>query len=429
MVEEINVVVKEPKTFKQQLKPIIYLSWLMGTGMCRPDDWRKLTTLIKLFHFTMCSVVVTYGIIDFFTIGTILKSEMFKIMYYTNKAVVYVTSYYYVFLGVFHYKKWKRFVERIDLLDKKIHREISMKNRSTIVHQIMALAVTALIGPLSLISHVVYYYFVDPSLIFASDVLLYYTIAQSLSTNFCFDVIVLAVYQRFKTVNRIIKQIGDSYTAPWIVLKIQRLKEVHYGICGLVGIVNNAHGIHLLLSSANSFMMVVATLFRIYIGVVESQFGFIMINNVIWIVYAMQFALNCYVCTITSREAARTGILIHEVGLKNNQLTNKRLYGGSIAGSRRSLSYQPETKTYEGTCIQNEIMQFSSQLQQNQVAFSACEFFVLNNSLFQGFIGVITTYLIILIQFYRPPENNEKLQTIPEIATLNVTEPQFSIGD
>lgn len=128
-------------------------------------------------------------------------------------------------------------------------------------------------------------------------------------------------------------------------------------------------------------MTVIATLFRIYIGVVELKFDFIVANNIIWIIYATQFALNCYVCTLTCREAAGTGILIHEVGLKNNQLNNRRLYSRSL---KRSMSYQPESKTYEGSSIQNEIAHFSSQLQQSRVSFSACGFFELDNALLQG---------------------------------------------
>lgn len=159
------------------------------------------------------------------------------------------------------------------------------------------------------------------------------------------------------------------------------------GVCNLVNIMNDFHGVHLLLSSANSFMMVVATLFRIYIGVVEGKYQFIVINNFIWMVYAVQFAINCYVCNLTVQESMRTGVLIHEVGLRNNQLTNKRLYSNN-AGNRRSLNYQTDSKTYEGSCVQNEVAHFSSQLEHNRVVFNACGFFVLNNGLLQGVSGI-----------------------------------------
>ncbi|XP_015524571.1 putative gustatory receptor 2a [Neodiprion pinetum] len=425
MTEDIDVVFKEPKTFKQTLKALNFFCWLMGTGACEIGGWKKCSILIRVLHFTVCSVIIAYGITDFFSFGNVFRSEMYKIMYYMNKAVIYVTSYYYVLLGVIHKKSWEKFIERIDHLDRKIRRETSFDDRSIKLRLGLALGFTILMGPVSAVSHVLYYKLTDPSQIYTSDLLVYYTVAQSLITNFWFDIVVCTIHQRFKIVNRLIKQIGDSYAAPWIVLKIQRLRELHHEICGLVSIVNKVHGMHLLLSSANSFMMVLATLFRIYIGVVELKFQFIMINNVLWIVYATQFALNCFACTLTCREAISTGILIHEVGLKNNQLTNKRLYNNTgVHNNRRSLSYQPEAKTYEGSCVQNEIAHFSSQLQQNSVSFSACHFFELNNALLQGFVGVITTYLIILIQFYVP---DRKTTNFGPTTTPSTTTEQFDI--
>lgn len=229
MADEIDVVLKEPKTFKQTLKPVIYFCWLMGTGVCRPKEWKKLTIFIKFFHFSMCSVIVAYGIIDFFAFGNILKGEMFKMIYYTNKAVVYVTSYYYVIFGLFFYKKWEKFVERFDSIDRKLRREIMMNDRTVKIQQILALGFTILMGPMATLMHVAYYLITDPEQIYTSDLIFYYTIAQSLTTNFGFDVMVYRIYQRFKIVNKLIKQIGDSYSAPWIVLKIQRLRELHYG--------------------------------------------------------------------------------------------------------------------------------------------------------------------------------------------------------
>lgn len=54
------------------------------------------------------------------------------------------------------------------------------------------------------------------------------------------------------------------------------------------------------------------------------------------------------------------------------------------------------------SCDRNEVNDSSIQLQQHRVAFTACDFFEMNNALLSGFVGVITTYLIILVQFYRP---------------------------
>jgi len=84
-------------------------------------------------------------------------------------------------------------------------------------------------GPLSLIVHALYYYFTRPENIFASDLLLYYTIAQSLINSFVFDVVVYVLYRRFQTINELIDQLDQLFGALWIALKIRRIRELHTG--------------------------------------------------------------------------------------------------------------------------------------------------------------------------------------------------------
>ncbi|KAK9295949.1 hypothetical protein QLX08_009914 [Tetragonisca angustula] len=62
--------------------------------------------------------------------------------------------------------------------------------------------------------------------------------------------------------------------------------------------------------------------------------------------------------------------------------------------------------TLERDCVRNEINDFLLQFQQYKITFTACDFFEMNNSLLTRFVSVITTYLIILVQFYKP--GNEK---------------------
>ncbi|XP_036150673.1 putative gustatory receptor 2a [Monomorium pharaonis] len=66
-------------------------------------------------------------------------------------------------------------------------------------------------------------------------------------------------------------------------------------------------------------------------------------------------------------------------------------------------------KNLDRDCVRNEINDFSIQLQQHRVAFTAYDFFEMNNALLSGFVGAITTYLIILVQCYRPDNSNMQL--------------------
>ncbi|XP_012539759.1 uncharacterized protein LOC105838615 isoform X2 [Monomorium pharaonis] len=421
-------------SIEHSLRPISYTSWLLGVGVARPRKCPKTVTLIlRIIHLVVCSVIVVYGAIDFFTFGSVFKSDIFKIMYYMNKVMCYTSAYYYVYHGIGQYGKWPELMDRMKELDQKIRRETPMSDRPIKNVEAIAILATFACGPMSLTVHSLYYYFIHPEDIFASDLLLYYTIAQSLINSFVFDVIVYVLYHRFQTINGLIGQLDEIYGAPWIALKIRRIRELHTGICDLVTMINNIHGIHLLLCSANCFTMVVATLFRIYMSVVEKNYGFILINNILWILYAAQFGLMCWICTRTRQESDRTGILIYMIVL-NCKPTNL----GKVNGSRNQLNLEVRPslegpdgeqnsnrssnynlnyvvmenllrKNLDRDCVRNEINDFSIQLQQHRVAFTAYDFFEMNNALLSGFVGAITTYLIILVQFYRPDNSNMQL--------------------
>lgn len=175
----------------------------------------------------------------------------------------------------------------------------------------------------------------------------------------------------------------------------------------MVIMINDIHGFHLLLCSANCFTMVVATLFRIYMGVVEKNYAFMLINNIIWILYASQFGLMCWICTLARQESDRTGIIIYTIVLnckpsnlgKLNGAMNQsslevppRLEGpDGEQNSNRSSSYNLNVvmenllrKNLDRDCVRNEVNDFSIQLQQHRVAFTACDFFEMNNALLSG---------------------------------------------
>lgn len=141
-------------------------------------------------------------------------------------------------------------------------------------------------------------------------------------------------------------------------------------------------------------------------GVVEKNYEFMMINNVIWMLYVGQFALTCWICTITCKETEKTGILIHTIVLSYKQSTK---YGKltSFKNRHRRENFQIEVHqpdhrnvcrfdlnyfgiqsllrtNFERDCVRNEINDFAIQLQQQRVFFSACDFFEINNALLTG---------------------------------------------
>ncbi|XP_043289331.1 uncharacterized protein [Venturia canescens] len=413
---ETNIKIEKDErrnSIEKILMPSTFVCWLLGVGVPRPLKYSKMSTIILRFvHFAMCSVIVAYGAIDFFTFGAVFKSDTFKIMYYSNKVACYISSYYYVFHGLHHYEKWPELMEKLSIIDKKLKRFFPANfNRNIKLFQLFSLFATIMIGPVSMISHGVYYYFIRPEDIFASDLLLYYTMAQSLIVNFSFDLTVIAIYDRFRAINQAIGKIDETYTAALIVHELRRARELYHdcqifvfsGVCQIVRFLNGIYGIHLLLSSVNSFTMVVATLFRIYMGVVEKKYSFMLINNVIWITHAAQFAITCGVCSRAGKESSKTIVCVHEIVLSRVPKARSPcdLYAVDVA--RISLDSE--------ISLRHEINDFSSQLQSRDVFFTASDFFDMDNALLRSFIGVITTYLIILVQFYQPETDQEETFT------------------
>lgn len=170
--------------------------------------------------------------------------------------------------------------------------------------------------------------------------------------------------------------------------------------------VNDIHGFQLLLFSANCFTMVVATLFRIYMSVVEKNYAFMLINNILWLLYATQFGLMCWICTLVRQEFDKTGIIIYKIVLncnavnirKQNSTRNQlslEIQSENQDGeqnSNRSSSYNLNyivmenllRKNLDRDCVRNEVNDFSIQLQQHRVAITACNFFEMNNALLSG---------------------------------------------
>lgn len=233
MEEEINIQVQiedNSPSIEHVLRPITYASWFLGVGVVRPEKCPKFVTIIlRIIHFGVCSVIVAYGAIDFFTFGSVFKSDIFKIMYYMNKVVCYVSAYYYVYHGIRHYDKWPELMSKMKTLDQMIRKETPINNRPIRSAEVLAILATIALGPLSMIIHALYYYFTRPEDIFASDLLLYYTIAQSLINSFVFDVIVYVLYHRFRTINELIEQLDERLSASWIAIKIRRIRELHTG--------------------------------------------------------------------------------------------------------------------------------------------------------------------------------------------------------
>ncbi|XP_046142898.1 uncharacterized protein LOC114879034 isoform X1 [Osmia bicornis bicornis] len=414
MEEEITIRMEENVSKpEQKLRPIMYTTWLLGVGVARPQNCpNSITIILRVIHFGLCSVIVAFSTMDFVNFGKVFHSQLFEIMYWMNETMCHVASYYYVGHLVKHYNKWPELMKKLEFLDLHIGKEVSINDGSMKIRQILAVLTVCLSGPVSLIVHVLYYYFTAPDQIFASDLLLYYTISQTLGNSFVFDIIVYMICQRFRAINEMIEQLDEGSGMHWTALKIRRIRRLHNEICSVIMTVNEIYGIDLLICSTNSFIMVVAKLFRIYMSAAEKKNGFILINNIIWMIYGGQFVIMCWVCTLTHREINKIGLCINQFTLnvqhstkfnklaffnnfRNREPEQLEICGDNTALNLNGFGIENLLRTnFERDCVRNEINDFSLQLQQHRIAFTACDFFEMDNSLLTR-VSITNIYFVI----------------------------------
>ncbi|XP_025986784.2 uncharacterized protein LOC105195382 isoform X2 [Solenopsis invicta] len=234
--------------------------------------------------------------------------------------------------------------------------------------------------------------------------------------------------QKFQILNKLIGQLNKLSNVQWIAFKIIRIRELHADICDLASMVNDIYALHLLFFSMNCFTMAAAALFNFYIAIIHG-YPRVLIYSFYQIVYVMQFWLICWICTLACQEANITGKIIHKIVL-NCKPVNLDTHEAS---NQSRIEVRPSLEDYNGeqnsNCsrrhnlyvvgnflcrnldreyVTKEVNDFLTQLQQNRVAFSACDFFEINNASFGCLVGVIFTYLIIFIQFYEDPKIENK---------------------
>lgn len=120
------------------------------------------------------------------------------------------------------------------------------------------------------------------------------------------------------------------------------------------------------------------------------------------------FGLMCWICTRARQESDRTGRIVYKIVLSCKKMNLDKLNG---ARNQLSLEMRPPLEDLDGEQdsnwsnshnlnylamenllhknldqdrVRNEVNDFSIQLQQHRVAFTACDFFEINNALFSG---------------------------------------------
>jgi hypothetical protein len=161
--------------------------------------------------------------------------------------------------------------------------------------------------------------------------------------------------------------------------------------------------------------MVVASLFQFYYFLDIKATYRLLLQIFLCVVFVMQFYLTCWICTLAREESNRTGRIIYEIILKwqpvnfdKHEASNPSSLevrppledlGGEQSFNRsssRNQIFDVENllrRNLDRERVIKEINDFSLQLQQYRVVFTACNFFEINNGLFRG-VSKLFTYVI-----------------------------------
>ncbi|XP_039301744.1 uncharacterized protein LOC120356915 isoform X2 [Solenopsis invicta] len=333
---------------------------------------------------------------------------MILYMAFLNMMIYYISAYYYIYHGFRQCDDWQNLMNDLKKLDQNIRKETStnqyingrsINDRSIKIVEALAIFMTFTVPALWLIVQILLDYIssYEEHEYFITQMLSYCILAQSLINSFVFDIVVYVLYCRSQTLNELIGTLHKFHVQE-IASKIRFIRKLHSDICKLAKMVNDMHGIHLLLCSANCFIMTVTALFNFYFTLNHEDKLLLLIHPVLQIIYTMQFYPICWICTLACKEFNRTGCIIHEIPLKcqpvnldNHEASNQLSLevrvsmedSNSEQNSNCSSSHNQYDKNEDLKCVRNEVRDFSNQLQ-NRIAFRVCDFFEINKTLFSG---------------------------------------------
>ncbi|XP_046590727.1 putative gustatory receptor 28b isoform X7 [Neodiprion lecontei] len=159
-----------------------------------------------------------------------------------------------------------------------------------------------------------------------------------------------------------------------IVANVEKLRLAHHDLCEISKKVNGSFGVQLLAITAISLVMVTGQLYEAYHFILlEQNPAEIAVQKVMWFTfYVGRLSYVSYACSRASNEASRTAVIIYEIPLHQ-----------------------------ASSLLSTQIQHFCLQMSQESLNFNACGFFTIDRRLLSAIVGVVSTYLVILIQMDR----------------------------
>ena len=157
-------------------------------------------------------------------------------------------------------------------------------------------------------------------------------------------------------------------------LRVRTLRIIHGNLCDIISVFNSLFGFQLLIMVMETFIANITGLYRILHGNKDSYEGasqFVLLSG-IWTLMNLAYILVISaMCSSTCNEGQRITVLLQKLMLVPSLQTN-------------TLS---------------EIQMFLQQVIQQKMKITAFDFFTLNYRMLGSYVGAITTYLLILLQY------------------------------
>ncbi|KAL2746798.1 gustatory receptor for sugar taste 43a-like [Vespula maculifrons] len=172
------------------------------------------------------------------------------------------------------------------------------------------------------------------------------------------------------------------------LVKLKKVKQIHLELIKCARIINGTYGLQILMSIFSSVICITTLSYNLYTILITNKNNdrlVFVINNICETTMTEKSIFNSFIFLY----AMNTGDILYEL-------------------------YEPSTSSK----FHDEIRNFTIQLLQNRLTFTACGFFDLDHSLIYSSIGLITTYLIILLQVGDKPRillNNTNYNSTPMI--------------
>ncbi|XP_036150462.1 uncharacterized protein LOC105831795 isoform X5 [Monomorium pharaonis] len=362
-MEEIYVPVHDnSSSIERTLRLMSYTSWFMGVGIAHPLKCPKFVTIIiRIIHLVICTVILIKHL-QFVSSFVYFKSNTsVNKWFFAMGNMIYCVSTYYSIYHGIRQYEWPELMDKMKQLDRKIRRDVHMNDQPV----------------------------------------------------------------RYRTTNKMLGHLDKLSDAPLIALKIRRIRELHNDICDLVIMINDIHGLHLLLCSTNSLFMVTSTLYSAYLNTMKEEYDDMLIDYMTAIIYTMQFGLICWICTLACQEFGKIKIIMNTIALKCKSMNFDKLNETRNQSSLETRSPLQDSdseqnsnwsnshdwnyvvmenllsKILDRDYVSDEINWFLIQLQQRRVSFTACDFFEMSNNLFCSVSTIFTSYNLCKINYFQ----------------------------